>query len=641
MVTASRRRSGEQRDSGFSLIELVIAMVVMGTMSLAVIGVIMNAQAQGVTNRSRIGAANLAAREIDLVREQFAASDSGPIDLANAGLVVNPHPLAGGTAGQPLKLDGQTYTVKRLAEWNISGTGASACEGGSLVAYPSLGITVTVTWPNMRSVKPVVSTAALAPDKDTGIPSTDSFVAAKVLDQSAAPLSGILVTATGGATSSAYTDSTGCAVIRVTPATGGTSYTVKVADSSYVDLSGVVNPSKATGLMNPGSIYAGASFTVGRAGSVTVRLVRSDGQALTNAQVAGSALTLVATQYSGASGASARTATGVSTTFTGLYPTSYGAYFGSVAPTSGYTVTPLPAGGAVTIDVPFEMATVDATLMPAGTTSVLAVPAGTAATCPAGVGVSAAVSGGAAHFTLMPGLYDFYASGTQFACSPGPTGQSLASGDNNDVAWAATRLRLVSVPAGGTVWAVNKQASGITSATTCPAPSAALAMNVDGARSALIDLPAGSWWVWQTDGAYNGTCTSYPDLINSFATTYGTDTQKTWGATPLYSTLTMSNITASRYLVISTAVTSGTCTATTVPTTGTKYTSTTGTTANGQSLSVSSVPRPTSGQLTYYAYLWNKTGSNGSIGCTAVGTYVVGPATASLTRASGTGSVGP
>jgi hypothetical protein len=53
------------------------------------------------------------------------------------------------------------------------------------------------------------------------------------------------------------------------------------------------------------------------------------------------------------------------------------------------------------------------------------------------------------------------------------------------------------------------------------------------------------------------------------------------------------------------------------------------------------MPRPTSGTITYYAYLWNKSGSNGSIGCTAAGTYVVGPATVSLSRVSGTGTVGP
>ena len=274
-------------DQGFSLIELVVAMVVLGTMAVAVIGVIMNSQSQGVTNRSRIAAANLAAREIDLVREEFARTDAGPVNLAAAGYVLNPHPLAGGTAGQPLIIDGRKYTVVRTAQWNISGTGASACEGGALVAYPTLGVTVSVTWPNMGNVQPVVSTASLAPDKETGIATTDSFIAAKVLDQEAKPLTGVPVTATGGATTTGYTDASGCAVIRISPPLAGASYTIAVADGSYVDLSGTSNPSKNSGVIMQSQIYAGASFTVARAGSVTVKLVRSDGQPLTNAQVTG------------------------------------------------------------------------------------------------------------------------------------------------------------------------------------------------------------------------------------------------------------------------------------------------------------------------------------------------------------------
>ena len=193
-------RGARGADQGFSLIELVVAMVLLGTMAVAVIGVIMNSQTQGVTNRSRIAAANLAAREIDLVREEFARTDAGPLSLAAAGYVLNPHPLAGGTAGQPLVVDGRKYTVVRTAQWNIGGTGASACEGGALVAYPTLGVTVSVTWPNMGSVKPVVSNASLAPDKDTGIPTTDSFIAAKVLDKDANPLVGVPVSATAGST---------------------------------------------------------------------------------------------------------------------------------------------------------------------------------------------------------------------------------------------------------------------------------------------------------------------------------------------------------------------------------------------------------------------------------------------------------
>ena len=476
-------------DQGFSLIELVVAMVVLGTMAMAVIGVIMSSQAQGVTNRSRIAAANLAAREIDLVREEFGASKTGPVNMANAGYVVNPHPLSGGTAGQPLLIDGREYTVTRTAQWNIAGTGASACEGGSLVAYPTLGVTVSVTWPNMGSVQPVVSTASLAPDKDTGIPTTDSFIAAKVLDQNADPLVGIPVSATGAATTMGYTDASGCAVIRVSPAIAGTAYTIAVADSSYVDLSGTANPSKNSGVILQGQIYAGASFTVAQGGTVTIKIVRSDGQPLSDAQAAGSVVTLVASQYSGASGETQRTAAGVLTTIPNLWPTGYGGYFGSVAPTGGYAMQDLPPGGNITIEVPLEMASVLVTGLPSGTTNVLAVPTGTVPTT-CGTGTSEPVSGAGATFLLMPAAYDFYAVGSMFACSPGPVNVALGSGDNEDIVWATTTIRIQGLAA-GTVWIAEKQKSGLTSLTTCPTTVGAIAINIDGARTAPVGDPGG------------------------------------------------------------------------------------------------------------------------------------------------------
>ncbi|WP_315095265.1 type II secretion system protein [uncultured Cellulomonas sp.] len=637
-------RGARGADQGFSLIELVVAMVVLGTMAMAVIGVIMNAQSQGVANRSRIAAANLAAREIDLVREEFAATKTGPVNLAAAGYVVNPHPLSGGTAGQPLTIDGREYTIVRTAQWNIAGTGASACEGGSLVAYPTLGVTVSVTWPDMGNVQPVVSTAALAPDKETGVDSTDSFIAAKVRDQNADPLTGIPVTATGGATTIGYTDASGCAVIRVSPAVAGTAYTITVADSSYVDLSGTPNPSKNSGVILQGQIYAGASFSVAKAASVTVKIVRSDGVPLTDAQASGSTVTLVASQFSGASGESPRIATGVLTTFANLWPTGYGAYFGNVPPTGGYDVHELPPGGHITIDVPLDMAAVLATGLPAGTTNVIAVPAGTPTTCT--TGTSEPVSGAGASFLLMPAAYDFYAVGSTFACSPGPVNVALGGGENEDIVWATTTIRIQGL-ASGTVWIAEKQKSGLATLTTCPttAPVGAIAVNIDGARTAPVAIPAGSWWVWQTSGPWNGTCVSYPDLISAFSAPYGTATSKTWGATPpptLYSAITMTSVgTTNRWLLLSTATVS-TCTSSTATTAGTRYQSGSKSSSTVQTLTIpGGVPRPVTGTTTYYAYLWNKETTGTGNRCTDAGTYVVGPATTTLSKSLGSSSVGP
>jgi len=627
------RRAG---DEGFTLIELVVAMLIFAIMAVSVVAVVMQAQGQAVSNRNRIAASNLAAREIDMVRREFAATDAGPVTLANAGFVENPHQLTGGANGAPLVVDGTEYTVTRNAVWKVSGSGASACEGGAIVAYPSLGVEVTVTWPNMGVVQPVEMSTALAPGKENGAATTDSFIAAKVVDQDGLPLTGIQVTATASAVAaSAYTDDSGCAVIRVTPATSGTSYTVKVADASYVDISGNHNPSKLTGNINRGALYAGASFAVALPGTVQVHLVRADGGPLTDAQVAGAGVTLIASESSGSTGTTVRTATGVTTSFTGLWPTTYGAYFGSTAPTGGYAAGDLPPGGSVTIDVEFAMATVDVTQLPPGTTSVRAVVAGTATTCASGQGTDVPVAGPSAPATLMPGSYDLYAVGTGFACSPGPMARVLASGDNTDIAWGTTTLQLTGVPTGGTVWALDTLTAGFSTLATCPGGAGAAAINVDSARAGAVPIAPGSWFIYQTTGAATAGCASFPGAINPTTLTYGAANTRAWTMSP--TTLTLTNMTAGLYLVVGPQV-STSCTSTTVyPNTATWTSSGAG--AAGSPLQASvSVPRPSTGTTTYYAYQWTKSGTPK---CTAAGTFVVGPGSSTLTKTAAAGSVGP
>ncbi|GAA3821525.1 type II secretion system protein [Cellulomonas soli] len=622
-------------DAGFTLIEIVIAMVILGAMAAAVIGIILQTQSLGVSNRSRVAAANLASREIDMVRQEFGSTKNGPLNLANAGLVTNPHQLAGGTTGSPLVVDGTPYTVTRSAQWDITGTGGSACEGGSLVQYPKLAVTVSVTWPNMGSVQPVVQTAGLAPDKSRGVPSGASFIAASVVDQSATPLIGVAVTtASGGSSTTGYTDATGCAVIQVTPdATAGTTYTVQVADTGYVDMSGATNPSKSTGVLTKGTLYSGASFTVAHPGTINIHLVRADGQPLSNAQVAGATISLVASEYTGASGTTTRTVTGVTTAIGGLWPTDYGAYFGTTPPAGGFSKTTLAPGGTFTFDVTFEMASATVTNLPAGTSSIVAVAAGTSTTCAAGQGVTLAAGAPTASISLLPGSYDLYASGLGFSCSAGPTAVSLAAGGNDDVPWGTTTLQLTSVPAGGTVWALNRAASGVSSLSTCPGASGAGAVNIDGARSGAVALPAGTWFVYQTNGAATGTCTSYPDLISPVTAAYGLANTRVWTATPSTTTLTLKQIPKTRYFVVSSSA-APTCTKTSVS----PSTAQAGPTASNNALLSVTVDRPISGTTKFYAFVWDK----GAGTCTSSGRFDVGPATAPLDKNAGSATtVGP
>ncbi len=519
-----RRRVAAGDDRGMSLIEVVIAAVLLGILASAVLAIILNTQAASVTNRARIAAASLAAREIDMVRDEFTRTDTAPLAIANAGTVTNPHPRAGQAAGAPFVVDGTSYTVTRSVHWNITGDGASACTGGSLVIYPTLGVTVSVTWPHMGSVLPVVSSAALAPAKGNGIPGTASFVAVKVVDSTGAPNVGRTVKVTGGTeTVTGLTDASGCAVIQVNPAAGtGTTYTAQVTDAGYVDISGVTGPSKSVGTLTQGQLNNSVTFAYAQAAHLALRLVDGSGNPLPAGSIGTTQVTLVAGESSGSSSSVVKTITGVTATIDNLWPTQYGAYYGTSAPAAGYSSVTVGPGGTGSLDVPVVMAKGSLTGMPSGTASVTAVP-GSVADCSVSGGVAVSPAG----FSILPGTWSFVASGPTFTCSPGPAGVALAAGDNPPQAWATTTLQVSNAPA-GKLWAVSaSKVSG--TLTTCPGSAyASVAVSVDASRTAATPIAAGDWYVYVTSGAADGACVGVPAGHYSEHIAYGSADTIVW-----------------------------------------------------------------------------------------------------------------
>jgi len=348
---APRHPAADSADGGFSLIELVVAMVVLGAMSIAVIGVILNAQAQSVSNRSRIAAANLAAREIDIVREEFTRSMTAPATLAAAGTVVNPHPLPGQLPGSPLVIDGKPYTVTRSVAWNATGTGASACEGGSLVNHPTLRVTVDVTWPNMGSTLPVTSSTNMAPPKAAGVLGATSFVAVAVTSSDGLPYPGRSVRVfASGESRSGSTDAAGCAVVQVSPAAGpGTNYNAQVSDANHVDLTGNPSPMVNIGLVPRGTLNSNAKLAYDKASTLVLKFVDSTGAEV---DATGEEVTVSAGEASGASGSRILPVTGSTMTLDSLWPTQYTAFLGSVPPAAGAATIALPPGTSQVLEVP-------------------------------------------------------------------------------------------------------------------------------------------------------------------------------------------------------------------------------------------------------------------------------------------------
>ena len=235
-------RAARRDDAGVTLIEILVALSLLMVLSLSVAAGLLAVQKSAMTSKERAAAANLATREIEIVRNWFHSSDTAPLAVMAAGDTTNGAPLPGQT-GQ-LVVDGTKYDVVRQVTWLITGTGQSACDGGSIVTYPSVGVHVAVTWPNMGSVPPVVSDTVLTPPKSV-LNASSAYIAVKVVNRDGAANAGRTVTATGpGGSFSDTTGADGCATFVLS--TAGT-YTLAVTEGSsgYVTFNGATTQTAA------------------------------------------------------------------------------------------------------------------------------------------------------------------------------------------------------------------------------------------------------------------------------------------------------------------------------------------------------------------------------------------------------------
>jgi prepilin-type N-terminal cleavage/methylation domain-containing protein len=524
------QRRGHPDDSGFTMIEVIVAMVIFAGFTVALLSLTLAAQALGVANRDRVAATNLAAREIDIVRSQFYSSSSAAQNLVDAGTVTNPDQLSGGTAGHPLVLDGTAYTVVRTASWSAVLGSASACDGGTLFANAPVRVTVTVTWASMGSVKPVVNSALMSPGKGNGISSTAAFAAVKVVDSAGAPNPGrgVKVTGSNGDARTGVTDASGCAILQLTPGASGAQYRAQLTDSGYMDIvNGITDPGRDLGLVLPGTLNTAAGstpFTYDLPGHITLAVVDADGAPADDATVA--ALGLTATvRITGphtpgtAFSKDVSLATGSTALPDDLWPTTFAVDFN---PTGAADPTTVPLvvhpGQTSIVRLTLPSAQVQITGGPPAMSSVVVVPAGT----PCGATSRRADPTG---FALMPGTWDLYADGSGYSCSAGPAGVTVASGATVAVPWTDTTLQVTgatdprvlrAVPVDGTV------------APGCPAPAAqTTALVLTPAMSGAQQVPAGSWYLYWASAA--GTCETG---VGEVAAPYGQATTYPIGVAP-------------------------------------------------------------------------------------------------------------
>jgi prepilin-type N-terminal cleavage/methylation domain-containing protein len=266
IMRRSARRTVNRPDCGLSLVEVVVSLTVFALLATAVLVMMLNSLRASRSNRGRVAAANLAAREIEIVRGQFTSPALGP-KTVELGQVLDPHPLPGGEAGQPLVVDQTPYTVTRIAEWQSQGATSSPCDGGASGQLAYLHITVTVTWPHMDGVTPVTSSTLLTPRLGT-YDSGTGHVKVKVTDALGAPEANQRVSLVPG--DSQTTGPDGCAFFAfLTPGT----YTASLSTPGYVDPSWAPSPSLAVNVLanqvTPAAFSYAPAATVNLAAAVT------------------------------------------------------------------------------------------------------------------------------------------------------------------------------------------------------------------------------------------------------------------------------------------------------------------------------------------------------------------------------------
>jgi len=266
-----RRGTDDARDGGFTMIELMVSMTILALVSASFAYGLELAMSVTREDRARVQATNLAARELEIVRNEFGSSKTAPTTLGAVSEATNPHPLPGGTAGQPLNLDGLDFTVVRTVEWLPAGTGTSPCDGGSAVTYPSLGVNVRVSWEENGTERDVESNTVLTPPKGT-LATIQGFIAAKVIGADGTGVSSLPVDITGpGGAQTRVTAGDGCAVFALT--TVG-NYTVILDEPGYVSFDGQASTSKPA-TVGAGSIQV-VPFSYDAAATLELEYVISD-----------------------------------------------------------------------------------------------------------------------------------------------------------------------------------------------------------------------------------------------------------------------------------------------------------------------------------------------------------------------------
>ena len=241
---AARRRAHARLagEDGMTIVEVVVTSLMVGLIALTLIGL----DAAGKTTadqRRRSQAFSVAQAD----QERIKGLSGDQISTLNQDRTVT--------------LDGVAYSVHSSGQFLSQSAGSASCSSSGAAA-DSAKVTTTVNWTsNIRG--PITLSSVISPR-------AGGSLLAKVLDQNAAVLPGVKVTAAGSdPTNSAIrrfgtTDADGCTIFSVLPVGD---YTVTPGLAGYVDKDGNAGPT--TTVTTTAGNTTSAPFTLGQAGRVT------------------------------------------------------------------------------------------------------------------------------------------------------------------------------------------------------------------------------------------------------------------------------------------------------------------------------------------------------------------------------------
>jgi prepilin-type N-terminal cleavage/methylation domain-containing protein len=331
-------------EDGFGLLEVVVSLVVFALLAVAAVSMLLNAVQIGRSNRNRVVAAQLAEAQIETLRGL-------PTQNIPTGLTTLPS----------VTTSGSVFYLTESAEYVASTGTGSACDSAPGAQLGFKQVTVSVTWNNMGSVKPVRSDTLKALSLSGSTPSLGSL-AVSVKDRNGNPESGQVVTLSpsGGAQT---TGSDGCVVY--TGLTPG-SYNASLNTTGYVDTTGVQASTQSSQTVNASQITK-VAFVYDQASSLTVNWQAPAGGPTAAAPTL--PLTLVNANVS-STGSKAYPLCGSGTCVTGTAPvvsqlfpfaSGYGVFAGTCAdapPVTATQPTAVTPGSGATATVPVGEVTV-------------------------------------------------------------------------------------------------------------------------------------------------------------------------------------------------------------------------------------------------------------------------------------------